>query len=292
MLAERILVNLQRALPQHAISRLAQRLAGVRRRSVKNLMIRIFVRRFGIDLDQAAWADPDAYATFQAFFTRPLAAGARRIVAEAGAIACPVDGVVSQAGEISDGRLLQAKGLRYTAAELLGDATAAEQYHGGSFATLYLSPRDYHRVHMPVDGTLRWMRHMPGRLFSVNAATVRALPRLFTVNERVACEFHTDAGPMAMVLVGALNVGGIETVWAGPVTPTRSRQPRTWSYDKEAVTLPRGAEMGRFNLGSTVIVLFPAGRCRLAEQFTPGARVQMGERMGELGGPRTEPGSP
>ena len=279
-------VLLQWVLPHHALSRLIYHATRVRQRHIKNVLIRAFIRTCEIDLDQAASPDPDAYATFNAFFTRALAAGVRTIVSDPHAAACPVDGTVSQAGSIQAGRIVQAKGSRFTVEELLGgERDRAEVFRDGTFATLYLAPQDYHRVHMPVSGTLSHMELVPGRLFSVSEATVRGLTRLFARNERVVCHFDTAYGPMALVLVGALNVGSVDTVWAGSVTPVRARSRHSWDYgggDAPAVTLQRGAEMGRFNLGSTVIVLFANGRCQLDTALQPGAPVRMGQRLGTL----------
>ena len=204
-----------------------------------------------------------------------------------GEVACPVDGAVSQAGEISGGRIFQAKGRDYGLVELLGgSAGRAAPFAGGSFATLYLAPRDYHRIHMPLDGRLLEMVHVPGRLFAVNPATARALPGVFTRNERVAALFDTEAGRMAVVLVGALLVAGIETVWAGLVTPPTARAVTSRTYEgagEALVVLERGQEMGRFNMGSTVIVLFERARVRWDPVLGPGATVRMGARMGRLG---------
>jgi phosphatidylserine decarboxylase len=199
------------------------------------------------------------------------------------AITCPVDGAVSQIGSIREGRLFQAKGHEFSALELLsGDAAAAARFEGGAFATLYLSPRDYHRIHMPVSGTLTRMLHVPGRLFSVNPPTTRAVPRLFARNERVACLFESDAGPLALVLVGAMNVASIETVWAGEVTPPQRSAVRSWDYPPDAVRLAKGAEMGRFNMGSTVILLFAADRIRWEPGYAPGSPVRMGRKLATL----------
>lgn len=249
----------------------------------KNWMIRVFIRHFDVDLSAAAVSDATAYPTFNAFFTRALRVGARPVTAEPKAIACPVDGTLSQLGKAADERVIQAKGRIFSLTELLGgDAVLAGKFSAGAFATLYLSPRDYHRVHMPVDGTLRRMLHVPGRLFSVNPATTRTVPGLFARNERVATIFDTAAGLMAVVMVGALNVGSIETVWAGEITPPRGYVLRSWDYLDNPLALAKGAEVGRFNMGSTVIVLFPAGHANWEIGLAPGNAVRMGQRIGSL----------
>ena len=240
------------------------------------------MRHYGIDLAEAAEHDLERYATFNAFFTRALREGARPIAPETDALSSPVDGAVSQIGVIDGGALVQAKGMSYSVAALLGGEERAAQFAGGSFATLYLSPRDYHRIHMPVDGVLLETAYIPGRLFSVAAGTVRTIPNLFARNERMAAIFATPAGPMALVMVGALNVGSIETVWSGEVTPRPVRAPETLPYVKGDVHLARGEEMGRFNLGSTVILLFSRDRVEWRGDLAPESRVRVGERIGGL----------
>lgn len=281
--ADRLKAALQYPLPQHAISRAVHWLTRVRQPAFKNWITRRFIHRFGVDMSEAAQPDPVAYASFNAFFTRTLRDGARPLANESDAVACPVDGTVSQAGVIAEGRIFQAKGQSFTAAELLGNhAELAAQFNNGAFTTLYLSPRDYHRIHMPLAGTLTQMIHIPGRLFSVNPPTTRAVPRLFARNERVAAIFDTMAGPMAVVMVGALNVGSIETVWAGEVTPPRGRVIRHWRYEDRKIVLDKGAELGRFNMGSTVILLFAGGRARWEASLIAERCVRMGERIATL----------
>jgi len=271
----------QYAAPHHLVSRLMGLAADCRTPAIKNWMISRFVRRYGVDMSEALVQDPLAYESFNQFFTRALKPDARPPDTEPGAVLCPADGAISQLGPIEHGRIFQAKGHSYSLAGLLGgDPRRAEPFAGGDFATIYLSPRDYHRVHMPCDGTLREMVHVPGRLFSVNPLTASHVPELFARNERVACLFDTEYGPMAMVLVGAMIVASIETVWAGLVTPHK-RHVRAVRYDEAArapVHLAKGAEMGRFKLGSTVIVLFGPGRVRWTD--TPSVRGPV--RMGEL----------
>jgi phosphatidylserine decarboxylase len=232
-------------------------------------------------MSEAVQPDPAAYPTFNAFFTRSLRPDARPVAAGDKDLACPVDGAVSQIGSIEGGRVFQAKGQGFTTVELLGGDAAASRFEDGQFTTLYLSPRDYHRIHMPVDGKLTRMLHVPGRLFSVNPPTTRAVPRLFARNERVACLFDTPAGPMALVMVGALNVASIETVWAGEVTPPQRPRVQAWDYAGE-VQLTKGAEVGRFNMGSTVILLFAKDRIRWEEGYGPGSPVRMGRKLATL----------
>lgn len=272
----------QYPLPQHALSRLTYWLTRAHTRPIKNWLIDAFVRHFGVDLSEAVQTNPAAYPSFNAFFTRALRAEARPIAAEPEAVACPADGHISQIGGIEDNFIIQAKDRGFTVDALLGDRASAERFAGGEFVTLYLSPRDYHRVHMPVDGSLLHMRHIPGRLFSVNPPAVRSVPGLFARNERVINLFETAAGPMALVLVGALNVGSIETVWAGELTPACGKRVRNWSYKPGEVRLHKGAEAGRFNMGSTVILLFSRGRVLWAPTLEEGSRVLAGQRLGTL----------
>lgn len=273
----------QYLLPGHLISRLIHALTRVRNPAFKNLFISWFMRLFQVDLSQAQISDIHTFEHFNAFFTRALKPEARPIVTGPLEIACPVDGTVSQAGPIRGGRIFQAKGHDYSLVELLGGSEKrATPFENGVYATLYLSPRDYHRIHMPVGGQLREMIHVPGRLFSVNAATTRVIPRLFARNERVVTLFDTAFGPMALVLVGAINVGSIETVWAGEITPPAGRIVRRWNYPtdgEESVALKRGEEMGRFNMGSTVIVLFGPDGIQWAEKIAAGHGVQMGQLL-------------
>lgn len=272
---------LQHSLPQHALSRLTGWLAERRRpRWLVRGVIRLFVRVYGVDLGEADLPPDGHFATFNGFFTRPLRAGARPL-AEAPVIA-PVDGNVSQCGVIDGGRILQAKGRRYSVAALLGgDEDRADAYRDGTFATLYLSPRDYHRVHMPCAGRLAGTSYVPGRLFSVNGTTAAAVDRLFARNERLVCHFEGEHGPFAMVLVGAMIVAGIETVWAGRVTPPRGHRILRTGPPAQPVTLARGEEMGRFCLGSTVILLFPRGVVRWDDRCAPGAVTRLGEALAQ-----------
>lgn len=275
----------QYLIPQHLLSHLMYALTRARLRVWKNWQIRWFIRRYGVDMRSAAQPDARAYKNFNDFFTRALRPDARSVVGGTGELACPVDGVVSQAGGIEEGRIIQAKGRDYSVAQLLGGVRRAAPFHGGHFVTLYLAPKDYHRIHMPVPGRLREMIYVPGRLFSVNTRTADVVPGLFARNERVVCLFDTEAGPMALILVGALFVGGMETVWHGTVTPPYGRSSHVWDYSAPGmpeVTLPRGAEVGRFNMGSTVIVLFGPRSVQWADPIQPGARVEMGRLLGNV----------
>ncbi len=275
-------VALQWLLPHHLLSAGMYALTRVRWRPFKDFLIRRFVRLYGVDMGEAAESDTRAYPHFNAFFTRRLRADARPLATEPTAVLGPADGVLSQAGSLDAGRLLQAKGVNYDLTDLLGgERQWARRFEGGLFATVYLSPRDYHRVHMPMEGRLKRMLHVPGRLFSVSPLTTALVPGLFTRNERVVCLFETAVGPMAVILVGAVFVGGIDTVWAGCVAPAGRRVSR-WNYAEPlpAVTLERGAELGRFNMGSTVILLFPPGRVRWDPDLRPGRRLRMGEALG------------
>jgi phosphatidylserine decarboxylase len=286
-LAQRLFAWAQYPLPHHALSRLVGLVTASRRAWIKGPLTRWFVRRYGVDLGEAAEPDLAAYPDFQRFFTRALRPEARPLAPE-GELACPADGALSQFGRIDDGRLLQAKDRTFSAAELLGGSPErAAPFTDGQFATIYLAPKDYHRVHMPLTGTLRQMVHVPGRAFSVNPATTNHVPGLFARNERVAAIFDTAEGPMAVVLVGAMLVATIDTAWAGTVTPPHGRRVAVWDYPgggEGAVTLARGEEMGRFNLGSTVIVLLPGERVTWEAGLTPGATVRMGQGLGQLAG--------
>ncbi|MGA9851944.1 MAG: archaetidylserine decarboxylase [Gammaproteobacteria bacterium] len=272
----------QYLLPQHAVSRTVHWLTRIETPAIKSWLIRCFIRHFRVDMSEAAQPDSNSYPCFNAFFTRALRENARPIASEPKSIACPVDGSVSQCGNIERNFIFQAKDRGFTTGELLADATLASDFANGEFATLYLSPRDYHRIHMPLDGVLRHMRHIPGHLFSVNPPTTRTVTNLFARNERVVTVFETLVGPMALVLVGALNVASIETVWAGEITPPRGKKVRMWKYQGDEVTLRKGAEMGRFNMGSTVILLFGLNHVRWNAELTAGASVRMGQSIGTL----------
>ncbi len=277
-----LITTLTYALPHRWMSSAARRLAYSRRPVLKQWLIDTVTRRFQVDLSEAAEPDPRAYPTFNAFFTRALRPGARMPDADPHALLMPADGRISQCGNIVDGRIFQAKGQSFTAAELLGDDEAARPYSDGVFATVYLSPRDYHRVHMPWTGTLRETVHVPGRLFSVGTDAVKSVPRLFARNERLVCHFDTDFGPMCQVMVGALLVSGVETVWSGVEIPAYGERITRKDYRGRNITLERFAEMARFNYGSTVIVLLPKGIATLADTLKSETPVRLGERLGTM----------
>ena len=271
----------QYLLPKQALTALAGRLASARAGRLTTSLIRTFVQQYRVDMMQAAEPDITRYATFNDFFTRALKPGARPI-ASAGLV-CPVDGAVSQCGAIDGDQIFQAKGHLYSTAALVGgDPTLAAQFDNGSFATVYLSPKDYHRIHMPCDGRLLRMLHIPGDLFSVNGATARSVPGLFARNERVVCVFEGQHGPFVLVLVGATIVGSMATVWHGVVNPSRPGTVREWHYADRDVRLKQGDEMGRFLLGSTVVLLFPAGQVTFDSRWQAALPVCMGEAMGEF----------
>ena len=286
-LADLLFGAVQRLLPTHAISRIVHWAARHESAWFKQLLINYLMRSFNISLDDAQITNPNAYRSLNEFFTRALAPGARPMPPAEDGLASPVDGRISQLGDIRAGRIVQAKGQDYSVLELLGGKQElASPFLGGHFCTIYLAPNNYHRIHMPLAGRLREMVYIPGRLFSVSPSTARAIPRVFARNERVACIFDTDAGPFAMVAVGALNVGSIETVWAGEITPAGRRLiPRVESrrYEKdEAIQLGRGDEMGRFNLGSTVVMLFGAGAVAWQDAIQPGGSVRLGQELGKF----------
>ncbi len=263
-------------LPHHAISWLMFKLARVQFKPFKNFAIAVYTRLNPVNMGEAVVEDKFAYDSLNAFFTRALKPEARPFCQDESAWLCPVDGSVSQAGNIIDGRIFQAKGHDYSLLELLGgDEQLAAKFHDGRFATLYLSPRDYHRIHMPLAGALTHMTYVPGRLFSVATHTVNQIPRLFARNERCVCAFETDDGPMVMVLVGAINVSAIETVWHGLVNQNRLT---TWRYQQDEISLHRGEEMGRFNLGSTVIVLADR-KVQWDKHITPGQTIRLGQKL-------------
>jgi phosphatidylserine decarboxylase len=279
---QNLFILFQYLIPQHLLSRLVGWLANSELAFIKGPFIRRFAQRFNVDMSEAADPELDNYVSFNAFFTRALRPGARPLDTTPGALLSPADGAVSQAGKIESGRILQAKGRSFSALELVGgDAALAAQFEHGQFATIYLSPRDYHRVHMPFAGTLTQTVYIPGDLFSVNQTTAENVPRLFARNERLVCVFDTEYGPAALILVGAMIVAGIETVWAGQIAPPL-RQIKTTRHDRcDTIALEKGAEMGRFKLGSTVILLFGADAVQLSASLSTGNSVRMGEKIGE-----------
>lgn len=274
---------LQHLLPHHLVTRLGYWITHIRWRPIKNWQIRGFIRRFDIDLAEAEHTELDRYPTFDAFFTRALKPGARLADPDPNAVLMPADGRISATGRIEADRVYQAKHHHFSLGELLGDETRAADFIDGSFATVYLQPRNYHRVHMPVAGTLRETLYIPGRLYSVAPVTVEGVPRLFARNERLVCHFDTDIGPMALIFVGAMIVSGIETVWSGmePVRGEALPQRRTYREAEPRIRLDRFAEAGRFHMGSTAIVLFGANRVRI-DQFETGQVVSVGERLGSI----------
>ncbi|MFV0679397.1 archaetidylserine decarboxylase [Ottowia sp.] len=277
---DRLAVLPQYLLPKQALTQFAGRLARAKRGDATHALIRRFVARYGVDMDEAANPDITSYASFNDFFTRPLRADARPL-AQADYL-CPVDGAISQFGAIEQDQIFQAKGHRYsTTALLAGDAALAAQFDHGQFATIYLSPRDYHRIHMPCAGRLQRMVYVPGDLFSVNPTTARGVPGLFARNERVVCLFDTARGSLVLVLVGATIVGSMATAWHGVVNPPRPGQIQRFDYTDQTIELARGAEMGRFLLGSTVVLLWPKGALKFNPDWAPGGPVRMGQAMGK-----------
>ena len=277
-MSDRLFVLLQYVLPKQALTVLAGFGASLRGGRATTRFIQWFVGRYGVNMGEAANADIASYPTFNEFFTRPLKAGARPL-AQADLIS-PVDGAISQYGLIRHDQIFQAKGHEYSTTALVGgDSTLAAQFQDGSFATLYLSPKDYHRIHMPCDGRLLSMTYVPGELFSVNPATARGVPGLFARNERVVCVFASAHGPFVLTLVGATIVGSMATVWHGVVNPPRSKQVCEWRYEDQNLSFKQGDEMGRFLLGSTVVMLFPKGPVQFNEAWAPGKTIRMGEAM-------------
>ena len=273
----------QYVLPHHALSQMMSKLTHCENKAWKNLFIQQIIKHYGVNMDEALEQDINAYKSFNDFFTRELKPGVRPLSTERNAIVCPCDGAVSQAGDITGGKIFQAKGKSFTAVDLLGgDAARAEPFNNGVFSTIYLSPKDYHRLHMPLTGTLREMVHVPGRLFSVNTATTNSVPGLFARNERVCCLFDTEAGPMALILVGAIFVSSVETVWHGVVTPPSISTVKSWQYQDNAPTLKIGEEMGRFNMGSTIIVLFGKDKAKWDVEFKAEKTVRLRELIGKV----------
>ncbi len=280
-LPDRLSVLPQYLLPKRALTAFAGLVASSRGARWSTGLIRWFVGKYGVDMSEAANPDIASYASFNDFFTRALKPGARPLASAD--LICPVDGTISQFGAIEQDRIFQAKGHHYSTTALIGgDAALAAQFEDGHFATLYLSPKDYHRIHMPCDGRLTRMIHVPGSLFSVNPATARGVPGLFARNERVVCVFESRRGPLVLVLVGATVVGSMATVWHGVVSPPRGGAVREWHYRDQDVRLAQGNEMGRFLLGSTVVLLFPKGPIRFNTEWQPGGAIRLGQKMADL----------
>lgn len=281
---DKLFVLSQYLTPQLTVSRLAGRLAdNDGAPALKNRVIKWFIGRYGVDMSEAVESDPTNYPSFNAFFTRALKPGLRPLAEGEKTLISPVDGTISQLGRVSGDRVFQAKGQSYSLNELLGDdEERTQKFTGGEFSTIYLAPSDYHRIHMPVAGTLREMIHIPGKLFSVNPVTAASVPRLFARNERVVCTFDTEAGPMALVLVGAMIVGSVETVWSGVVIPGSGLVTTTRYEGEQARRFAKGEEMGRFRLGSTVIMVMPKDLVRWNGDQVSGKKVRMGEAFGTL----------
>ncbi len=281
-MSDRLAVLPQYLLPKKALTAFAGFVAAAQWGGMTTSLIQWFVKRYQVNMAEAANPDIASYASFNEFFTRPLKAGARPLAAAD--FICPVDGAISQLGPIQKDQIFQAKGHHYSSTALVGgDAALAAQFDNGSFATIYLSPRDYHRIHMPCDGRLTRMIYVPGDLFSVNPTTARGVPGLFARNERVVCVFESDHGPFVLTLVGATIVGSMATVWHGVVNPPRRPDVCEWNYEPGAVSLRKGEEMGRFLLGSTVVMLFPANKMGFNPQWTAAQPVRLGENMGAAG---------
>lgn len=283
---DQLFATLQTLLPKHLLSHAVHKLMRSRTPWVRNQVLRSFLSGYAVNMDEAVNGDPFTYESFNAFFTRALKPDARPVDADPGAVVSPVDGTVSQCGPIVGDTLIQAKGHDYSLLELLGgDAELAQRYQNGQFACIYLAPYDYHRIHMPLTGTLRDTIYVPGELFSVNAATARSLPRLFARNERAICDFASPGSDFAMAFIGALFVGSIETVWAGEINPPPRRNgPAARIASGRGKELGKGAEAGRFNMGSTVVLVFPAERMQWEPTLRAGATVRLGKRIGKLRG--------
>jgi phosphatidylserine decarboxylase len=282
--ADRMFVRMQKLLPTHLLSAIVYKLTRIKHPGFKTWLITQFLKRFpAVDLEEAEWSRIDNYDSFNHFFTRALKPGARAVDASKRVMVSPVDGTVSQCGDIRAGTLIQAKGHDFSLMHLLkNDHEIAERFVNGGFCTIYLAPFNYHRIHMPLTGKLRYWTYVPGKLFSVNAATARALPGLFTMNERICAIFDTDVGPVGIVMVGALFVSSMETVWAGQVTPPHASHGGERYEPMSPVTLGKGQELGRFNMGSTVILLVPPDTVGWNANLVPGTPVRMGEAIGRL----------
>lgn len=286
MSLDKFKIAMQYAMPKHFISRMVGKLAAAKAGGLTTALIKLFIKQYKIDMSEAKYPDPAHYKTFNEFFTRPLKEGIRPLAEESDIIAHPVDGAISQLGDVVDGQIIQAKGHDYSLQALLGGKEEdTAPFLGGKFATIYLAPKDYHRIHMPVDGTLSKMIYVPGDLFSVNPLTAQNVPNLFARNERVVAIFETEIGPLAMVLVGATIVASIETVWAGTVTPPAGKDVFSWNYPTtgdNAITLKKGEEMGRFKLGSTVILAWGANQAEFLSDQHPETVTRMGTPFAKI----------
>ncbi|QLE08225.1 phosphatidylserine decarboxylase [Pseudoalteromonas shioyasakiensis] len=286
MSLDKFKIAMQYAMPKHFISRMVGKLAAAKAGGLTTALIKLFIKQYKIDMSEAKYPDPAHYKTFNEFFTRPLTEGIRPLAEESDIVAHPVDGAISQLGDVVDGQIIQAKGHDYSLQALLGgNEEDTAPFLGGKFATIYLAPKDYHRIHMPVDGTLSKMIYVPGDLFSVNPLTAQNVPNLFARNERVVAIFETEIGPLAMVLVGATIVASIETIWAGTVTPPAGKDVFSWNYPTEgdnAITLKKGEEMGRFKLGSTVILAWGANQAEFLSDQHPETVTRMGTPFAKI----------
>lgn len=286
MSLDKFKITMQYAMPKHFLSRMVGKLAAARLGGLTTWLIKLFIKQYKIDMSEAQYSEPSHYKTFNEFFTRPLKEGVRPLNTENDIIAHPVDGAISQLGPIVDGQLIQAKGHDYSLQALLGGSEQdTAPFLGGEFATIYLAPKDYHRIHMPIDGTLSKMIYVPGDLFSVNPLTAQNVPNLFARNERVVAIFDTEIGPLAMVLVGATIVASIETVWAGTVTPPAGKDVFSWNYPTtgdNAISLKKGEEMGRFKLGSTVILAWGANQAEILADQQPETVTRMGTPFAKI----------
>ncbi|WP_304636913.1 MULTISPECIES: archaetidylserine decarboxylase [Pseudoalteromonas] len=286
MSLDKFKIAMQYAMPKHFISRMVGKLAAAKVGGLTTALIKLFIKQYKIDMSEAKYPDPAHYKTFNEFFTRPLKEGIRPLAEESDIIAHPVDGAISQLGDVVDGQIIQAKGHDYSLQALLGGKEEdTAPFLGGKFATIYLAPKDYHRIHMPVDGTLSKMIYVPGDLFSVNPLTAQNVPNLFARNERVVAIFETEIGPLAMVLVGATIVASIETIWAGTVTPPAGKDVFSWNYPTtgdNAITLKKGEEMGRFKLGSTVILAWGANQAEFLSDQHPETVTRMGTPFAKI----------
>ncbi len=277
-MADSFFIFLQHILPKQALTEFGAHIANAKAGKYTTALINWFVKKYAVNMSEAQNPDTASYASFNEFFTRPLKPTARPI-ADA-AFICPVDGAISQFGSIEKDQIFQAKGHSFSSTDLVGgDQALADLFTDGSFANIYLSPKDYHRIHMPCDGRLKRMIYIPGKLFSVNPVTAREIPNLFARNERVVCVFESERGPFVLTLVGATIVGSMATVWHGIVNPPRTKQVRTWDYTAQNILLKKGEEMGRFLLGSTVVMLFPAKTLTFNKNWQPTDNVQLGESM-------------
>lgn len=286
MSLDKFKIAMQYAMPKHFVSRMVGKLAAAKAGALTTTLIKLFIKQYKIDMSEAQYSDPAHYKTFNEFFTRPLKDGVRPLTTDSDIIAHPVDGAISQLGPIVEGELIQAKGHNYSLQALLGGSEQdTAPFLGGDFATIYLAPKDYHRIHMPIDGTLSKMIYVPGDLFSVNPLTAQNVPNLFARNERVVAIFDTEIGPLAMVLVGATIVASIETIWAGTVTPPAGKDVFSWNYPTSgdnAITLKKGEEMGRFKLGSTVILAWGADKADILDDQKPGTVTRMGTPFAKI----------